>query len=155
MADMKDEDYHPNPAVRRSKMALRHSMGKASSKPEHHGHGPVVETSVVKHKDGKAHVRARHEDGHEAIHEHPNHEAAQAHASALMQPGGENQGMPGLNTPAENEDANAMMGGEPGGTNPEGSAGGEGGETCPTCGSEMHGDSCPNCGYKKDEEGEE
>lgn len=155
MDDYKDEDYHPNPAVRRAKAGLRKSLGgKVNEAPEHDGHGPVVETSVVKHKDGKAHVRARHEDGHEAIHEHPHEQAAHEHAKALMSPGEEHPENPELDTRAEEEEGNAAAGSEPGAHDPEGSAEGEENESCPNCGSEMSGGKCPVCGYSENE-GEE
>ena len=135
--------HHMNPAMGRAHEKMRSQLDGKVAKPEHgeHGeHGRVEETSVVKHKDGKAHVRARHEDGHEVVHRtHDNEDAAQEHARSIMAGGGEeDHAMP--------EHAMGEMGQEP--------EEAEEGQECPECGSKMEDGTCPQCGYKE-ESGEE
>ncbi len=148
----KAEAYHPVPAIRRAReAALGGKVGAPEHEKEHEsdGHGRVVETSVVKHKDGKAHVRAKHEDGHEAIHEHNDEHSAHQHAQHLMSGEGGHEEDAG----GSNHEAAEALGAESGGN--EESAGAK--EECPHCGAEMEeGKPCPQCGYEdKGEEEEE
>lgn len=136
--------HHMNPAMGRAHSRMRDRM---AGKPEHEergetgGHGPVVETSVVRHDDGKAHVRARHKDGHEKIHDHEDENSAHDHARSLMAGGGGGE---------EHDIPHQPTAGEP----TEGSVSEES-EACPECGAEMQDGKCPQCGYQDGDEGGE
>lgn len=125
MAHDNAESYHPVPSIRRAraKNPIGGSAGgdKTNLTDEH---GPVVETKVTKHDDGTAHVTAKHSKGHEEIHQHQNHQAAQEHANTLM------SGGDAMNSEGKVEDGSQQ------------------GEECPSCGATMQDGKCPQCGYE-------